>query len=115
MKENRFPCLNLIFLFIFNLYLLFSSDVQFEENAHGGSSALGTFVSSDSKGGKLALGGGGGVNNYVSSIGRESREITLRNARKRIVNLATHLRLRPDHIDMAFYFFKLALSKHLTR
>ena len=24
-------------------------------------------------------------------------------------------RLRPDHIDMAFYFFKLALSKHLTR
>ena len=26
------------------------SDVQFEENAHGGSSAIGTFVSSDSKG-----------------------------------------------------------------
>ena len=26
------------------------SDIQFEENAHGGSSAIGTFVSSDSKG-----------------------------------------------------------------
>ena len=26
------------------------SDIQFEENAHGGSSAIGTFVSSESKG-----------------------------------------------------------------
>ena len=63
----------------------------------------------------MGIGGGAGAGNYISSIGRESREITLRNARKRIVNLANHLRLRPDHVDMAFYFFKLALSKHLTR
>ena len=41
--------------------------------------------------------------------------MTLRNARKKIVALAQQLRLRPDHIDMAFYFFKLALAKHLTR
>jgi len=88
------------------------SDIQFEENAHGGSSAIGTFVSNESKGGKMM---GIGGNNFVSSIGRESREITLKNARKKIVALATQLRLRPDHIDMAFYFFKLALSKHLTR
>lgn len=85
------------------------SDIQFEENAHGGSSAIGTFVSSDSKGGK------GVGNTFTSSIGRESREITLKNARKKIVALSTQLRLRPDHVDMAFYFFKLALSKHLTR
>jgi len=85
------------------------SDIQFEENAHGGSSAIGTFVSNESKGGK----GVGGT--FTASIGRESREITLKNARRKIVNLSQQLRLRPDHIDMAFYFFKLALSKHLTR
>jgi len=33
------------------------SEVQFEENAHGGSSALGQFVSSDSKGGSHGFGG----------------------------------------------------------
>ena len=105
------------------------SDVQFEENAHGGSSALGmssdqssmmssnssilfsgTFVSSDRKGG-----GQSSYSNNFHPIGRESREVTLRNARKKIVALAQQLRLRPDHIDMAFYFFKLALAKHLTR
>jgi len=86
------------------------SDVQFEENAHGGSSAIGTFVSADRKGGSSTFGG-----TFHTGIGRESREITLKNARKKIVALAQQLRLRPDHIDMAFYFFKLALAKHLTR
>ena len=46
-------------------------DIQFEENAHGGSSAIGTFVSNESKGGKMM---GIGGNNFVSSIGRESRK-----------------------------------------
>ena len=73
-------------------------------------SYVGTFVSSDRKGAGQNFG-----SQLGSSIGRESREITLRNARKKIVALANQLRLRPDHIDMAFYFFKLALSKHLTR
>ncbi len=103
------------------------SDVQFEENAHGGSSALGmtlntdklfslislfsgSFVSSDRKGGASSFGG-----QFHTTIGRESREVTLKNARKKIVALAQQLRLRPDHIDMAFYFFKLLLAKHLTR
>jgi len=87
------------------------SDVQFEENSHGGSSALGTFVSADKKGG----GGNSFGGTFQTGVGRESREITLKNARKKIVALAQQLRLRPDHIDMAFYFFKLALAKHLTR
>lgn len=39
---------------------LIVSDVQFEENAHGGSSAIGTFVSGDTKGGGLGGAGGGG-------------------------------------------------------
>jgi len=86
------------------------SDVQFEENAHGGSSAIGTFVSADKKGGSNTFGG-----TFHTGIGRESREITLKNARKKIVALAQQLRLKNDHIDMAFYFFKLALAKHLTR
>ena len=70
----------------------------------------GTFVSADRKGGTNSFGG-----TFHTTIGRESREVTLRNARKKIVALAQQLRLRPDHIDMAFYFFKLALAKHLTR
>ena len=45
---------------------------------------------------------------YVSFIvGRESREITLRNARKKIEALAHQLSLRRDRIEMAFHFFKV--------
>ena len=40
-------------------------------------------------------------------IGRESREITLRNARKKIEALAHQLSLRRDRIEMAFHFFKV--------
>merc|ERR1712223_1412746 len=50
-----------------------------------------------------------------AGLGRESREITLRNARKRIEALAHQLSLRRDRIEMAFHFFKLALARHLTR
>ena len=97
------------------------SDIQFEENAHGGATAIGTFVSSDSKGGGSfpSTGGSGrlgfGVGHFQSGLVRESREITLRNARRKIEALAQQLSLRRDRIDMAFHFFKLALNKHLTR
>merc|ERR1711962_77138 len=95
------------------------SDIQFEENAHGGSSAIGTFVSSESKGGgTFSFGGGGGgrgFGNFQGGLVRESREITLKNVRRKIEALAHQLSLRRDRIDMAFHFFKLALNKHLTR
>ena len=100
--------------------MLFSP--QFEENAHGGSSAIGTFVSADRKGGGGNNFGGVSTVNTVAlnqeitfghlctetlfagafntGVGRESREITLKNARKKIQALAQQLRLRPDHIDM---------------
>lgn len=42
-----------------------------------------------------------------SLSGRESREITLRNARKKIEALAHQLSLRRDRIEMAFHFFKV--------
>ncbi|TRY78164.1 hypothetical protein TCAL_07573 [Tigriopus californicus] len=94
---------------------LIVSDIQFEENAHGGSNAIGQFVSADQKGGGglglSALGGRG----HISGVGRESREITLRNARNKIRALGQQLALRQDRIEMAFNFFRMALSRNLTR
>lgn len=86
------------------------SEIQFEENAHGGSSALGQFVSSDSKGGARGFG-----QSFHTGLGKESREITQQNARKAITNLAHQLRLSQLCIDEAFNFFKMALSRQLTR
>lgn len=87
------------------------SEVQFEENAHGGSSALGQFVSSDSKGGARGFG-----QTFHTGLGKESREITLQNAKKAITNLAHQLTgLSQLCIDEAFNFFKMALSRQLTR
>ncbi|KDR24500.1 hypothetical protein L798_10788, partial [Zootermopsis nevadensis] len=86
------------------------SEVQFEENAHGGSSALGQFVSSDSKGGARGFGG-----SFHAGLGKESREITLRNTKRAIVSLAQQLRLNQHCIDTAFNFYKMALQRQLTR
>ncbi|XP_023727508.1 transcription factor IIIB 90 kDa subunit isoform X1 [Cryptotermes secundus] len=86
------------------------SEVQFEENAHGGSSALGQFVSSDSKGGARGFGG-----SFHVGLGKESREITLRNAKRAIVNLAQQLRLNQHCTETAFNFYKMALQGQLTR
>ncbi|KAJ9599826.1 hypothetical protein L9F63_009866 [Diploptera punctata] len=86
------------------------SEVQFEDNAHGGSSAIGHFVSSDSKGGARGFGG-----SFHAGLGKESREITLRNAKRAITNLAQQLRLNQHCIDTAFNFYKMALQRQLTR
>ena len=81
----------------------------------------GQFVSSDSKGCGALTGGsfgggrfGGGRGGYggLSGIGRESRENTLRNARNKIKALGQQLSLRQDRIDMAFNFFRMALSRY---
>jgi transcription factor IIIB subunit 2 len=103
---------------------LIVSDIQFEENAHGGASAIGQFVSADSKGGGFEVGSGfrsgrgiggfGGIGG-VGLVGRESRELTLRNARNKIRALGQQLALRQDRIEMAFNFYKMALSRNLTR
>ncbi|XP_066262675.1 transcription factor IIIB 90 kDa subunit [Euwallacea similis] len=86
------------------------AEVQYEEGAHGTSSAIGQFVSADSKGGATKFGAsfhvGGGV---------ESRELTLRKARNCISLLGTQLRLNQHCIDTACSFFKMALSRNLTR
>merc|ERR1719402_1413425 len=56
-------------------------------------SAVGTFVSGDKKGGSNTFGG-----NFLTGVGRESRELTLKNARMaipaKIISLTQQLRLR---------------------
>ncbi|KAI8425257.1 hypothetical protein MSG28_007050 [Choristoneura fumiferana] len=62
------------------------AEVEFQENAHGGASAIGQFVSAESKGGATGFGGA----------------------------LCQQLRLNQQCIDIACNFFKMALSRHLT-
>jgi transcription factor IIIB subunit 2 len=69
-------------------------------------SAIGTFESGEKKGGSNTFWG-----NFQTGVGRESG----RNARTKIVAFAQQLRLRQDHMDISFYFYKLALSKGMTR
>lgn len=85
------------------------SEVQFLENSHGGSSAIGQFVSSDSVSKRPLLKG------FRGNFARESKEITLSNAKKKISALAQQLRLSQHSIETSFNFFKLGLSKGLTR
>lgn len=85
------------------------SEVQFEEGAHGSSNAVGQFVSSESKGGATGYG------KFQVGIGTESREVTLRKARNGITHLCHQLSLNQHCIETACNFFKMALSRHLTR
>ncbi|XP_008562532.1 PREDICTED: transcription factor IIIB 90 kDa subunit-like, partial [Galeopterus variegatus] len=56
------------------------------------------------------LGGGFHVN-----LGKESRAQTLQNGRRHIHHLGNQLQLNQHCLDTAFNFFKMAVSKHLTR
>lgn len=56
------------------------------------------------------LGGGFHVN-----LGKESRAQTLQNGRRHIHHLGSQLQLNQHCLDTAFNFFKMAVSKHLTR
>ncbi|XP_041969946.1 transcription factor IIIB 90 kDa subunit [Aricia agestis] len=85
------------------------AEVEFQENAHGGASAIGQFVSADSKGGASGFGRA-----FNAGVGQESREVTLRKARDGITALCQQLRLNQQCIDIACNFFKMALSRHLT-
>ncbi|XP_036094053.1 transcription factor IIIB 90 kDa subunit isoform X2 [Rousettus aegyptiacus] len=86
------------------------SEVQFVENSGGGSSAVGQFVSLDGAGKTPTLGGGFHVN-----LGKESRAQTLQNGRRQIHHLGSQLQLNQHCLDTAFNFFKMAVSKRLTR
>ncbi|XP_060518423.1 transcription factor IIIB 90 kDa subunit [Cylas formicarius] len=86
------------------------SEIQFEEGAHGTTSAIGQFVAADSSGGATKFGAAFHVVGLL-----ESRELTLRKARGGITHLGNQLKLNQHCIDTACSFFKMALSKNLTR
>lgn len=86
------------------------SEIQFEDTAQGGRGTIGQFVSSDSKGGARNFGGA-----FQAGFGKESREITLRNAKRAVTNLAQQLRLNQHCIDTAYNFYKMALTRQLTK
>nr|AAC50170.1 TFIIIB 90 kDa subunit [Homo sapiens]prf//2116442A transcription factor IIIB [Homo sapiens] len=86
------------------------SEVQFVESSGGGSSAVGQFVSLDGAGKTPTLGGGFHVN-----LGKESRAQTLQDGRRHIHHLGNQLQLNQHCLDTAFNFFKMAVSRHLTR
>lgn len=83
------------------------SDIQFEENAHGGSRAIGQLVLDGTS--NIHLSG------FRHGTGKESRELTLMKAKRKIIQVSERLRLNQHCIDMAFNFYKMALQKHLTR
>ncbi|XP_025833129.1 transcription factor IIIB 90 kDa subunit isoform X2 [Agrilus planipennis] len=108
------------------------SEVQFEENAHGTSSAIGQFVSAESKGGASSFGACKFLSTSTTSkqqhvtlkclilafhvgMGVESRELTLKYARVGISNLCNQLRLNQHCVDTACNFYKMALTRNLTR
>lgn len=107
------------------------AEVQFEEGGHGTSNAIGQFVSADSKGGSNKFGACkcGCLRCQLKTVwckffwfvafhvggGSESREVTLRKARNGIVHLGQQLRLNQHCIDTACGFFKMALSRNMTR
>uniref|UniRef100_A0A4W3ISW2 Cyclin-like domain-containing protein n=1 Tax=Callorhinchus milii TaxID=7868 RepID=A0A4W3ISW2_CALMI len=52
---------------------------------------------------------------FHTSLGKESRAQTLQNGRRQIHHLGNQLQLNQHCLDTAFNFFKMAVSKHLTR
>lgn len=84
------------------------SEIQFEENAHGGARAIGQLISMDGGPSRNLAG-------FHHGTGKESRELTLMKARKKIMQVSERLRLNQHCIDMAFNFYKMALTRHLTR
>lgn len=86
---------------------LIVSEVQFQEGTRGGSNIIGQTVSVDKGFQGLSMGG-------LIASGKESRQITLQKARLRIKSVGSALSLNNHCIDMAFNFYKMALSKRLT-
>ncbi|KAK3542519.1 hypothetical protein QTP86_027703, partial [Hemibagrus guttatus] len=52
---------------------------------------------------------------FHTSLGKESRAQTLQNGKRQIHSLGSQLQLNQHCLDTAFNFFKMVVSKHLTR
>ncbi|XP_051908631.1 BRF1 RNA polymerase III transcription initiation factor subunit b isoform X2 [Hippocampus zosterae] len=86
------------------------SEVQFVEGSGGVSSAVGQFVSTDGPAKTPLIGSG-----FHTSVGKESRAQTLQSGRRQIYHLGNQLQLNQHCLDTAFNFFKMVVSRHLTR
>ncbi|XP_067942655.1 transcription factor IIIB 90 kDa subunit-like [Watersipora subatra] len=91
---------------------LIVSEVQFAENAGGGSSVIGQFVSSEGGGGGTSFTMGSG---FRPGISKESRTLTLQNGKAKISDLAARLKLNQHSVETAFGFYKMAVSRGVTR
>ncbi|XP_054726188.1 transcription factor IIIB 90 kDa subunit [Anastrepha obliqua] len=89
---------------------LIVSEIQFEEVGRG-AAAIGQFVSAESTGGATNYGYG----KFQVGSGTESREVTIKKAKREITHLCQQLQLTQHYIDTALNFFKMALARHLTR
>lgn len=87
------------------------SEVEFVETGGGGSSAVGQFVSSEGGNVNPSF----GENNHYQGMGRESRAHTVQRARHSINILGHQLKMNKHCLDTALNFYKMALTKHLTR
>lgn len=90
---------------------LIVSELQFEEGSHGAANLIGRMVSSDANYKSLAA---GTLGNNLAVSSRESREITLENAKRRMKAIGQQLRLNNHCVTTAFNFYKMALSRRLT-
>lgn len=86
---------------------LIVSEVQFEEGANGANHTVGQRVHSESLFRGLSVGG------FLGSS-KESREITLRNAKQKVKEVGAQLRLNNLCVETAFNFYKMALTRRLT-
>lgn len=85
----------------------FVNVVQFLENTRGGSSVCGKVVGAD---GRLNFGANLGL-----GYGRESRQVTLNNAKQRLQRLALQLNIGDFFVERALKYFNMALNKGLTK
>lgn len=83
------------------------SEVSFVEGTNGTSSVVGQFVSSTT--GRSNFRGRG------LGFGRESREVTIENGKKRLQTLASQLNLSSFHVDAAQRLFMLAIQHNFIQ
>lgn len=89
------------------------SSVEFVEGAGGASSMVGQFVSATSSKAYSSSQGAGGRGGFGFS--RDSRETTLANGRRRIIEVASRLRLGGHYVDSAHRLFTIAVEKNFVQ
>ena len=90
------------------------SAVEFAEGAGGSTTMIGQFVSATSS--KAFTGGGSGsMRGGRFGFSRDSRETTLANGRRRILEIGSRLRLGGHFVDAAHRLFTIAVEKNFIQ